>query len=99
MTVYTVKRFTSGTVTMSGPWDPETRTHTSHQEPAQTAYLYADGRLITQVGLNACTMCLPGDSVRGVDATDDQILQAVLGDEHIFSGAPVFPEHHDAVQP
>lgn len=36
----------------------------------------------------ASTLCLPGGSVQGDEATDEQIIQAVMGDEHIFTGTP-----------
>ena len=40
----------------------------------------------------ACLLCLPGGAVQGDEATDDQIIQAVLGDEHIFSGTPTYED-------
>jgi hypothetical protein len=42
------------------------------------------------VSMVACLLCLPGGAVQGDVATDDQIIDAVLGDEHIFSGAPSY---------
>lgn len=36
----------------------------------------------------ACLLCIPGGPVQGSKATDEQIIQAVMGDEHIFSGTP-----------
>lgn len=90
MKKYTVKRCTSGTVTMSGGLG-----HGSHEEPAVTAFLYVNGQLITSVPLNCTTMCLPEGGIRGTDATDEQIIRAVLGDENIFTAAPAYPEYHD----
>jgi hypothetical protein len=95
---YTVRRVVDGMVTMCGPWDPTTRTYATRQEPRQTAYVKADGVTVATVELNGTLLCLPEGGVRGVDGTDEQIIRAVLGDEHIFTGAPTFPTHHDAVQ-
>lgn len=66
-------------------------------EPRQSASIYADGRLVERVSLNSLLCALPEGGVRGVDATDDQLVRAILGDEHVFSGAPSYPEHHDRV--
>lgn len=44
------------------------------------------------VSMVACLLCLPGGAVQGDKATDDQIIQGVLGDEHIFSGAPSYED-------
>jgi hypothetical protein len=90
-TIYTVKRVSFGTVTITNGWGENAR-----EEPATRAHIYADGRCVTSVSLNALTICLPGGSVYGMDATDEQIIAGVLGDEDIFTGAPSFPEHHDA---
>lgn len=91
MTAYTVKRIVRSTVTVC-------RRGSIYQEPATTAHIYAGEQRITSVSLNGCTLCLPGDGgVYGLDATNEQIIRAVLGDEDIFTGAPAFPEHHDAV--
>jgi len=87
MTDYTVRRITHGTVQMSD----------GRTEPQVTAIIYRDRHYVTSVRLNACTMCLPGGGVYGLDATDDQIISAVLGDEDIFTGTPAFPEDHDNV--
>lgn len=87
MSAYTVKRFVNGECKMSN----------GTTEPRTTAHIYKDGRLVTTIHLNATTMCLPDGSVYGMDAADDQIIRAVLGDENIFNGAPAFPDHHDEV--
>jgi len=44
------------------------------------------------IGMVANIMCLPEGAVQGDMATDDQIIRAVLGDEHIFSGAPTYED-------
>ena len=44
-----------------------------------------NGHLVGTVG-NGTTLCLPGGSVRATEATDEQIIQAVVGDQHIFTG-------------
>lgn len=90
MSEYTVRRTVKGEVTIYKGGD-------THQEPATTAHIYRDGRYVTSASLNACLLCLPGGSVRGMDATDEQIIRAVLGDEDIFTGAPAYPEYHDEV--
>ncbi len=56
----------------------------SYQEPRFRATVYDDcGRTVAVVS-NATMLCLPGRTVRACEATDQQILDAVLGDEHIF---------------
>jgi hypothetical protein len=43
------------------------------------------GRTVERnICLNSLTCCIPGGPVRGVDATDEQLLEAVLGDESVF---------------
>jgi hypothetical protein len=87
---YSVKRVVRGTVTITDGWGNRAR-----EEPATTAEIYENGRFVTSVSLNALTLCLPGGGVYGLDATDDQIIRAILGDEDIFTAAPTFPGHHD----
>ena len=64
------------TVTMSrGFSGPE------YQEPLFRAVVYGTkGRYVTTVG-NSSLMCVKGGAVRAPDATDTQILEAVLNDE------------------
>jgi len=90
---YSVKRAVNGTVTITVGYGNNGR-----QEAATTAVIYQDGRYVTNISLNACTLCLPEGGIYGMDATDDQIIRAVLGDEDIFTGAPSFPEHHGKVR-
>lgn len=70
-------------------------------EPAMVADIWRDGRLVGgRVHLNSATLCLPGYSVRGVEATAEEIVRGILGDEDIFSGDPSFPaevEHLEAL--
>ena len=44
-----------------------------------------NGRLVGKVG-NSTTLCLAGGSVRATEASDEQIIRAVVGDEHIYTG-------------
>jgi hypothetical protein len=79
---YEVRRCNIGPVTMS-----------KGQEAGITATIWRDGRFIAgPIHLNYTMMCLPGHHVRGIEATDDEIIQAVIGDEHIYTGAPSFPD-------
>jgi hypothetical protein len=87
---YSVRRVARGTVTITDGYGNNGR-----EEPGTEAQIYEDGRFVTSVSLNALTLCLPGGGVYGLDATDDQIIRAILGDEDIFTGAPAFPGHHD----
>lgn len=58
--------------------------HESYQEPRFLAIVYdRSGRYVAQVS-NGTTLCLPKRSVRASEATDQEILDAVLGDEHVF---------------
>lgn len=86
---YEVRFLVSGVARMSTGIRGQTR-----EEPAIWAYIYREGRLITRSSLNAATMCLPGGSVRGPEATASEIVLAVLGDEHIFTGERTFPEEN-----
>jgi hypothetical protein len=66
-------------------------------QPETFATIYQGDRLVMRVRLNATTFCCPapiGTGV-GIGATDEQIICGVLADEHIFSGEPTYPEHHD----
>jgi hypothetical protein len=92
MTEYTVRRTVNGTCRITDGLGENGR-----DEPSTTAHIYADGRYVTSTSLNACTMCLHEGGIYGMDATDEQIVRAVLGDEDIFGGAPSFPGHHDQV--
>ena len=42
-------------------------------------------RLVGTVG-NGTSLCLPEGSVRATEASDEQIIRAVVGDEHIYTG-------------
>jgi len=88
---FTVERRTAGIAHMSrglgDRWD----------EPSVTAVIRerSSGAVRACVSLNSTTMCLSEGHPRGVDATDDQIIRAVMGDEHIFTGAPTFEDVGD----
>ena len=68
-------------------------------QPETYARIFDGDEYVTQVRLNATTFCAPQPYGAGVgtNATDEQIILAVLGDEHIFTGAPVNPEHHHRI--
>jgi hypothetical protein len=85
---YEVRRVVRGTCTITDGFGNNAR-----EEPCTTAEIYEDGRFVTSARLNASSM----GRVYGMDATDEQIIRAVLGDEDIFTGAPAFPEHHGKV--
>lgn len=54
------------------------------EEPRFLARVYDErGHLLGHVG-NSSILCLPGGSVRAPEATDEQILEAVLGDESVY---------------
>jgi hypothetical protein len=63
------------------------------------AYIYWKDRLVAgPCRLYCVTLCLRGEgAVRGDDATDEQIIRGVLGDEDIMTGAPTFPQFYDDV--
>jgi hypothetical protein len=86
---YEVRRVVRGTVTITDGFGNNGR-----EEARTTAEIYEDGCFITSASLNASFM----GRVYGMDATDEQIIRAVLGDEDIFTGAPTFPEHHGKVR-
>jgi len=92
---FTVERKTRGIAHMSrglnDRWD----------EPAVYAVIRerSTGRVEAGVSLNSTTMCLPEGHPRGVDATDDQIIRAVMGDEHILTGTPTFGDVGDRDKP
>jgi len=94
---FTVERRTAGIAHMSRGYDPQDR----WDEPAVYAVIRerSTGRVEAGVSLNSATMCLPGGGIRGVDATDDQIIRAVMGDEHILTGAPTFEDVGDQEAP
>lgn len=85
---FEVTRRTSGVVVKMS------RGNERWEEPRQFADIRdtESGRLVASVGLNSSTMCLPEGGIRGVDATDEQIIRAVMGDEDIFTGAPTFED-------
>jgi hypothetical protein len=56
----------------------------SYQTPRFRALVYdSQGRYVADVN-NSSILCLPGGSVQAPNATDQQILDAVLGDESIY---------------
>jgi hypothetical protein len=85
---YWVDRIETGrTVTMGdGSTQPETY-----------AVIYQGNQRVTRVDLNATMFCCPEPigTGNGIHATDEQIIHGVLADEHIYSGEPTYPEHHD----
>ena len=84
---YEVRRRNIGPVTMSKGLSAE------YQEEGVIASIWREGRFIAgPINLNCTTMCLPGHHVRGIEATDEEVIQAVIGDEHIYTGAPSFPD-------
>ena len=44
-----------------------------------------NGRSVGTVS-NGTTLCLPEGSVRATQASDQQIIRAVVGDEHVYTG-------------
>jgi len=86
---FIVERKTAGTARMSRGFGQD-----CWEEPAVTAIIRErpTGAVRARVSLNSTTMCLPEGHPRGVDATDDQIIRAVMGDEHIITGTPTFEE-------
>lgn len=87
MNEYTIERLVNGVAKMGD----------GTEQPATTAIIRKNEQFITSVRLNGAIFCLPGETGKGIHATDAQIVRAVLGDEDIFSGAASFPEHHDTV--
>lgn len=82
---FQVERRTAGIARMSTGTRGPVR-----EEPAVSAVIRdaTTGRVAARVPLlNAATMCLPEGPIRGLDATDEQIIRAVMGDENIFTGA------------
>jgi hypothetical protein len=58
------------------------------EEPAVFARVIrkSDGVPVSDsIPLNCTLFCLPGGNVQGIDATDEQIIEAVVGDEHIYN--------------
>ena len=68
-TIYRPKDPERFSVTVSGSW----------------ARIYCDGFVQTDMHLPSTTLCLASGSVRGRDATPEQILEAYLGDESIYA--------------
>jgi len=76
---FTVTRRESGVAKMS-------QGEKSWEEPEVWATIKnPKGRTVERdIHLNSMLCCLPGGSVRGIEATDEQLLEAVLGDESVF---------------
>jgi hypothetical protein len=66
---YSVRRTVNGTVTITDGLGNNRR-----EEAATTAMIYEDGHFVTSARLNASFM----GRVYGMDATDEQIIRAVL---------------------
>lgn len=77
---YTVHRRESGVAKMA-------QGERSWEEPQIWARITdPKGRAVVgrELCLNSMLCCIPGGHVRGVDATNEQLLEAVLGDESVF---------------